>query len=493
MRDDGRGIDDPAALLALGRSGWDAEIARSEDPAGMGVFSLAGRDVEIRSRMRRAPGGWRVVIPADAWESGTLLPLEPVSAPEGTEIRLAITALQAGTVSGEVRAAALHHPLPVFLEGTACVRRDFLHGAAAIEEARGCRIGIYAGDAPEGHRLNFHGLQVECRLPQVREVDTACSWSVRVDILDSPDLKLVLPARKEMVENDALAALRIAAERAIYRAIGEKTAHRLPFAAWTWGREIGVDLPPAKAALAAWVPATADGEGHPSPTMIAGEPMLIVPRLEPELARATASVFRKPAFIAARSVDEQEAFAGYAWYDALPRIDASAILVTVDGVTHRYGDRYDAPADLASGIVDGLQLSFSLRDWIDAPAAEDRRFPVDALVCDSGSYDLDDALVLVRRGADITPDRLAAQIEATLFCADDDPDSDSAETQRDRFRRSARTRAVKLLHGADAAQLDGIRTAFADEVRWLIPRGRAVTIVANDAGLAVEWSDPPAG
>lgn len=52
LRDDGSGIDDPAKILTLGDSGWSRDIARSEDPAGMGVFSLAGRYVEIRSYSR---------------------------------------------------------------------------------------------------------------------------------------------------------------------------------------------------------------------------------------------------------------------------------------------------------------------------------------------------------------------------------------------------------------------------------------------------------
>jgi hypothetical protein len=38
IADDGAGIADPAVILALGRSGWDDDIAAREDPAGMGVF-----------------------------------------------------------------------------------------------------------------------------------------------------------------------------------------------------------------------------------------------------------------------------------------------------------------------------------------------------------------------------------------------------------------------------------------------------------------------
>ena len=68
--DDGTGIDDPTVVLALGRSGWDAGVARREDPAGIGVFSLAGRDVSIRSRISEAEQGWRIDVAAHAWEDG---------------------------------------------------------------------------------------------------------------------------------------------------------------------------------------------------------------------------------------------------------------------------------------------------------------------------------------------------------------------------------------------------------------------------------------
>jgi len=43
LDDNGCGIDDPVRVLALGASRWDAAVANGEDPAGMGVFSLAGK------------------------------------------------------------------------------------------------------------------------------------------------------------------------------------------------------------------------------------------------------------------------------------------------------------------------------------------------------------------------------------------------------------------------------------------------------------------
>jgi len=57
VRDDGCGIDDPSTLVTLGQSGWSSTVAAREDPAGMGVFSLAGQHVEIRSYSHSADAG----------------------------------------------------------------------------------------------------------------------------------------------------------------------------------------------------------------------------------------------------------------------------------------------------------------------------------------------------------------------------------------------------------------------------------------------------
>jgi signal transduction histidine kinase len=47
LEDDGTGIAQPQTLLTLGESNWSEETKQQEDPAGMGVFSLANRDVTI--------------------------------------------------------------------------------------------------------------------------------------------------------------------------------------------------------------------------------------------------------------------------------------------------------------------------------------------------------------------------------------------------------------------------------------------------------------
>ena len=66
VTDDGNGIADPAVLLSFGESGWDEDIARREDPAGIGVYALSKRGCTVSSRARGplldlAPG-WRVAL-----------------------------------------------------------------------------------------------------------------------------------------------------------------------------------------------------------------------------------------------------------------------------------------------------------------------------------------------------------------------------------------------------------------------------------------------
>lgn len=56
----------------------------------------------------------------------------------------------------------------------------------------------------------------QTRLPAVKEVHHT-QWSVQVDVIDAPDLVLVLPARKEIYRNAALTGSRHSAARRSFR------------------------------------------------------------------------------------------------------------------------------------------------------------------------------------------------------------------------------------------------------------------------------------
>ena len=61
VQDNGSGIADFQKLLDLGGSGWDEALELGEDPAGVGLFSLAPRQVTIVSRSHQ------VTIEKDGW------------------------------------------------------------------------------------------------------------------------------------------------------------------------------------------------------------------------------------------------------------------------------------------------------------------------------------------------------------------------------------------------------------------------------------------
>jgi hypothetical protein len=483
VRDDGSGIDDPTKLVTLGDSGWNSAIADREDPAGMGVFSLAGHRVEVRSFSASAGHGWRVVITPDAWQTGSPLTIEPFEIVMGTEILIDLPENWETTLDHAVAHCSLHCPIPVFLRGHAQPRADFLAEAIYAEDCDGCRIGVFRGlgnrplDCP---RINFHSLTVGCDFPIVSEVDHHEPWSVKVDILDAPALQLVLPARKEMVQNEALVALKIAAERAIFRAFASRDGHRLSYETWRRADELGIELPEADAWLNAWEPQTADGHGIPSGERVANEPMVLLDSYDPDIDQgaAQALAFGRP--LGRRPVRAMNALAGYRWYDALPRVTDIAFTIGTEGRSVRYADEDVLPADVASGRVEAITLDITI-ELPDAPCNNERHsLPLEALVCRNDGYgSLDEAVILVSRSATITPGTLAWLIEASCFSYDEDHDSDSWDTQHRAFEKTARQIACEILLGEEQALLERIRDAIEDEVMWLIPDGRSINLIAG--------------
>src|SRR3546814_121609 len=126
--------DLPAKFLTLGDSGWNEDTARSEDPAGMGVFSLAGRHVTVRSHAAELGAAWQVTITPDAWESGKLLDLIPSSLGQGTEIEIDLPESWANALEQAVKDAARFCPVPIWFGDNRQLQKDFLREAKRVEE-----------------------------------------------------------------------------------------------------------------------------------------------------------------------------------------------------------------------------------------------------------------------------------------------------------------------------------------------------------------------
>src|SRR3546814_7453057 len=138
--------DLPAKFLTLGDSGWNEDTARSEDPAGMGVFSRAGRHVTVRSHAAELGAAWQATITPDAWESGKPLDLIPSSLGKGTEIEIDLTESWATTLEQAVKDVARFCPVPIWFGDHRPPQESFLRAAKPVEEWNGCRIGICAAE-----------------------------------------------------------------------------------------------------------------------------------------------------------------------------------------------------------------------------------------------------------------------------------------------------------------------------------------------------------
>jgi hypothetical protein len=62
FQDNGRGMEDFQKLLTLGDSDWSTEVRETEDPAGMGFFSLCHLEVDVWSGNQRTLLSTEVIL-----------------------------------------------------------------------------------------------------------------------------------------------------------------------------------------------------------------------------------------------------------------------------------------------------------------------------------------------------------------------------------------------------------------------------------------------
>jgi hypothetical protein len=202
VHDNGGGIQDFTKLLDLGASGWDEHLESSEDPAGVGLFSLAPRCVEIRS------SGHMVVIVDEGW-TGADVPVEADPDPQPGTVLLFD---DESWTKDCVEPHAVFCGMDVVVDGEACAREPFTSERATHHPQLGCRIevrestslsswhnrvrhGSYSGDNVV---VNFHGQTVTFHhLP----VDESNLYYL-VDLTGEPTgIRLMLPARTCLVDN----------------------------------------------------------------------------------------------------------------------------------------------------------------------------------------------------------------------------------------------------------------------------------------------------
>ena len=248
IRDDGAGIEDFAKLLDLGGSGWDESCEQSEDPAGVGIFCLAPREVTIRSK------GKMVTITKDGWTH------EPI------EVRKDSAPLRKGTIlrfqdepweQYKVEVNAVFSGLQIIVDGKKSPKLPFVSEGATNYPELGCKIEIRSSDQLDTWHnscrreswysknviVNFHGQIVAFDHHPISEP----GLHYLVDLTgERTAIRLMLPARVCLVENEALAKLKAAIELEAFRYIQRRGEHTLPYKEFLRAKELGITLPEAK-------------------------------------------------------------------------------------------------------------------------------------------------------------------------------------------------------------------------------------------------------
>ena len=509
VRDNGRGIADPAVLLSFGESEWDGDLARTERAAGMGIACLARRFCTVSSRPRtpssQPVSGWRMTLEQNHFlgkSAATVVPDPAAPSPCGTCVTFHATEspdlLKAAAVH-----AARYAPLFVSFNGRELERQDFLEGAIRTERWNGLTLAVIESPclpntSPD---LNFHGLPLNVRLPYVETLNGAF-WTVCAEAGDCPELELVLPARRQAVENDFLEQLRKEARLAIYRALAPMDPPPpLAFEHHARAAAAGIELPEAPAELRPWVPPSAEAEADDDAPIgryrpVGADALVVEYEADPPTTQPFYRAARR-AKLAPRLFAADRRMAGYDWYDRLPRLTGVTAHIDIDGLTYteetlqrRFREARDegnpfGPRDRVERIVMTVILSGP------DDTRSSSRYPADVVFLDACSGWLSDAQPVIAAGSDIDAEELARLLRHAFFRPCRAIDVDCYATQSDRFDAEALRMALQHVASADEATRTAIARAVLQEIHWLMPKDRTVDIAVRGDHVLVKLGPPP--
>ncbi|WP_145145527.1 hypothetical protein [Roseomonas gilardii] len=381
--------------------------------------------------------------------------------------------------------------MPVTLNGKPLAQPGFLDGAEHVVEWQGLRLRVFRGDGPkvldlfDRHQswdrrlyLNFHGHVVECGDAVALAEVNGLARSVFVDVISAPDLRLVLPARNEAIDNDFFRAMRARAERALLEAVALRPKHSLAFGNAGRAERLGIALPPVEIALTPWQLASDEPRSRldaPAPVVLGtpGPEVLLDGGIG--LGDGCEQVNLHHLLLgwqgAVRVVEANEHFAGYPAYDALRSItEVSAAATGADGATEelRRPDEDDGPASLTDErrVVETLNARLMVKE-----GGRSRGEPVVLHEAPVPFFSTSEAFgdefpgLAVVRGTN--PGDLADALVEGFFSDSHDAGADSYEHQLEFFPAEARDLARRLPLDNDAAVVARIVEELC-EIRWVL-------------------------
>ncbi len=470
VADNGCGIENFQSLLTLGASHWDSETQGREDPAGMGFFSLCRCEVEVHSGNRRAtitPSVFMGKCEAEVLESDGFVP--------GTRLRFAREAAKSGLIQALERASEFC-PLDVRLEGRLLPRRDFLEGALYRETIDGIEVGFstqfrWEWSWHHDSNWNFYGLRIADPFDKFTgllapdERPSSLTVHARFNVFDTGRVKLQLPDRRAIIQDEFLAAFHRKARAAAYRFFQTQDRHVLPFRNWREAKDLGITLPEAACLLETWHADPVDENtdpvfGYGEQRLLADTShVLLMDRDIPD-AHTLEGALRSGAKLERDWYREEPQYEGYSWYDRLPRIADTRTLM--DGVPW---EERPSPE-----TVRPASIEVELR--IEEAGQPDRTLYLPALIHVDSNCANELSFTAVRQSP-WDNDELKGPFSvfdfllAATFCASDDVESDSWNTQREAYEEAIEREVNSYFRGARASLTAILRKAIGWEASRL--------------------------
>lgn len=478
VADNGEGLADPRSLFSLGHSDWSETLSRSEDAAGMGFFALANRGATIVARQKDTSLSWSIEADPDAFHGKR--PVTVTSGPDGhTGVTITFPVTSNANVASAVRRAASYFPLPVIFNGEEMPLSDFLDGADHIEVWRGIRIGVFPNNLRHNENANFHGVTLRIPLPTLSQCWHR-SYAARIDVVDCAHLKLVLPARKEVVRDAMYEALVEEINRIYFRRVVASGPHSLSYEHYLRARTLGIELDEAEPRLRRFSPSLGDSDRMEfvAPTPATGDALLYEgegPLEEQNVARAIARTTDMPPIF-----EPNHAFTGYGWYDRLRQITVTSFKMAIGGI----GEEIDPYESFEHpGRPDHLEINLKIGN---PETACNKLLATDLIVTGPDYAALDEVDIRVSRQSTITPTELKMFLVDALFSPSDDSDAGSYNQQEEWFENEAEDLSIRLLQSTEAADKNAIVRVIQRDLIWRLPKHGNVLIRIEDGKVEVE-------
>jgi len=457
VEDNGIGIESFQNLVTLGRSGWDQETQDTEDPAGMGFFSLCQSGVEVTSLSKT------VTLTREVFLGNADAEVKDHAYIAGTRLRFTRPSTRLG-LSAVLASVAKFCPLDVCLNGEILPQHDFLEGAIYREEIDGIEVGFATKFEHNftGYRddnWNFYGALIHERFSSFAGILTddhkgmPLALHVRFNVRETGRIKLQLPDRRSVIESEFLVEFKKKATAAAYRCFQQQAQHALPYRNWKEALQLGIQLKEAAYLLTTWSVSARDDDMEP--LFGYGETKIVSALDKALLVRSelTDQYTFQAALHCGGELDfvlyeEKLEYQGYSWYDRLPRVTDAEVLL--DGVLY---------AECTKDSIAARPKAIELKITIEEPEHDTKTVSVPALVHvdTEDEYGLDPIFVVIKDSpwdkGQVGPFSLHGFLMWATFqsSSSDDFESDSWQTQCDRHDDLVTEIISHYLHGPRAS------------------------------------------